>query len=95
MPIPTSEERKVIAKTAADTVRTWVAHAVPGAREPYYEGFLWVDRKENAEADETAKALWRCAERGQVMLTQQRVGDGHYIYFATRSGQVPKLRRVA
>jgi hypothetical protein len=69
----------------------WVAQAAPGDRLEYHRGFLAVDTVEKiswlSERDRLMlKDLKRRAlhlfEQGLVHLVQERLGPGHFAYFA-------------
>lgn len=78
----------------------WLKTARPGWRHPYYVGFLAADREYLVPLDESsnpryghiftepADTLGRLAMgaymTGKVFLTQEKLGPGRYIYWATR-----------
>lgn len=80
--------------------REWCAHAHPGQRTIYHEGYLVRDRSMGTPAalavSEIAKETMRLAEQGEVHLTQVRlpVPEGEkgprFRYVATRR---PRRRR--
>ena len=46
----------------------------------YFTGYLFRDRRHDAELDFLARHLYRRYERGEVFLFQRRLGDFRYEY---------------
>lgn len=79
-----------------DSFGQWLKKAKPGDRVVYYEGFLLQDRTSwivfadssvaipQAAVRAAANEAWAAYEMGSVILTQKRLGDGDYIYYATK-----------
>ena len=72
----------------------WIATAMAGDVIQYHEGFLLQDRSalvsslpvhERTRVCAVARRAWIACELGLVHLFSQRLGDGHYRYFAVRS----------
>jgi len=72
----------------------WIARARVGQAIQYHEGFLMLDRaeatsdlpaKDRTRLHAVARRAWIACELGLIHLFSQRVGDGHYRYFAVRS----------
>ena len=82
----------------------WIARARVGQAIQYHEGFLMLDRaeatsdlpaKDRTRLHAVARRAWIACELGLIHLFSQRVGDGHYRYFAVRSStplQSPDFR---
>ena len=82
----------------------WIARARVGQALQYHEGFLMLDRaeatselpaKDRTRLHAVARRAWIACELGLIHLFSQRVGDGHYRYFAVRSStplQSPDFR---
>lgn len=77
--------------------QNWVRNSKPGWQLPYYEGWLCEDRSHsvtmlgrihtfpNKPLDELADAVMGAAVKGQVLLFQQRLGEGRWRYLAVRA----------
>ena len=82
----------------------WIARARVGQAIQYHEGCLMLDRaeatselsaKDRTRLHAVARRAWIACELGLIHLFSQRVGDGHYRYFAVRSStplQSPDFR---
>jgi hypothetical protein len=77
----------------------WLWDINGGRRFMYYKGFLAKDRWNNWQletptvnrpVDDLAKAAWGAYEAGLVHLTQSRVGDDEYAYWATKTKEFGK-----
>lgn len=71
----------------ADLFGWWLDRAKPGARLAYYRGHLAMDREDPAHAA-LADAAMQASEAGWVTLTQRRLGEDLYIYYATRTSEI-------
>lgn len=79
-------------------LKQWAKSAAPGDMYPYYAGFLLLDRDKQTyvpgvgyllvnvpEVQDIANCAWALYEQGCVYLSQAKLGDGRYIYYATRA----------
>ena len=64
---------------------TWegIEHMEPGTRFVYHMGYLPL-----SQPDKNALLVYVMAEEGLVNLTQKKIEDGLYIYYATRSRRI-------
>lgn len=73
----------------------WLTAAKAGGRCIYHRGFLARDRDKsfdgNHELNLLADMAGDKAKAQKVALTQKRLGDGDYLYFASR---LPEPKRV-
>lgn len=90
--------------------RFWLANSKPGHTFVYHLGNLMADRiyavvagrgpgqeelKRIATVDGIAREAWRAYRRGEVVLTQKRLGEGYYAYVARRVRRVRQENRRA
>lgn len=68
----------------ANAFADWLEDAAPGVRACYFEGELARERTINAEASVLAELAQYCAKVGRVCLTQRKIGEGCFKYFATK-----------
>lgn len=77
----------------------WVGEAASGQRLEYHRGHLVIDRcrgfsplgeKLRRELDAIADRAYALAEAGQLLLVQERHGDGDYSYFAIKPKRQPR-----
>ena len=61
-----------------ERIKKWLDESVPGDRIMYLQSD-WAGRR-----PEIQKIMMKAAERGLVALTQKRLGEGRYNYYATR-----------
>lgn len=69
--------------------RNWFITASPGEGTIYYTGHLMCDRQgadsQSSYLDTMAKEVYAHAQRGEIHLLQNRIGDHHYEYRAIRT----------
>ena len=78
----------------ANDFRSWVLDKKSNPRFMYHKGYLAQDRwvnwqmemsPVNVPIDNLAKAAWDAYEAGLVHLTQSRLAEGVYLYWATKT----------
>lgn len=72
----------------ADLFGRWLGRAEPGDRLTYYHGHLAIDREGSPEHGALADAAMQASEAGWVTLTQRRLGEHSYVYYATRTSEI-------
>lgn len=72
----------------ADLFAWWLDRAEPGARLAYYHGHLAMDREGDDVRGALADAAMQASEAGWVTLTQRRLGEHSYTYYATRTSEL-------
>ncbi|MET0167513.1 MAG: hypothetical protein ABW318_21255 [Vicinamibacterales bacterium] len=68
----------------AQSPTAWATRAEPGARTTYFTGNLAVAH-DRSGLRHRASEWFVLAERGLVILTQRRLGEGRYDYIAMRT----------
>ena len=59
---------------SAKDFETWLNYGRrPGQKIAYHFGFLMGDRQRTAALNSLARVVWKAAEQGRVVLTQQRM----------------------